>query len=201
MSSGSRSWGTSSSAAVRSASSPTASTPAARDIRLTDYKTGKALSRAKKPETRERDLRREVASGRRLQAAAYALSVASRPAEGRYVYLRPDEEPEHRVARLGSTDGESAGAFATATAAVFAAWDRGAFLPRLVEPDGRKEYQGCEWCEVAPACVRHDSGARARLNAWLADAEAAAGEGAAPAAARKVWMLAAKPGGDGGGEP
>jgi hypothetical protein len=169
-------------------------------VRLTDYKTGVPHSRAKKLETRERALRQEVAAGRRLQAAAYALAIADRPAEGRYVYLRPDEEPEHRVACLGNADAEAAGAFTTAAAAVFAAWDLGAFLPRLVDPDGRTEYQGCRWCEVAPACVRHDSGARARLNAWLADAAAAAGEGAAPAAARRVWMLAAKPAGGRGGE-
>ncbi|MBI4914477.1 MAG: PD-(D/E)XK nuclease family protein [Acidobacteria bacterium] len=169
-------------------------------VRLTDYKTGRSHSTNKTPAARERDLRREVAAGRRLQAAAYALAVADRPAEGRYVYLRPDEEPEHRVACLSNADAESADAFATAATAVFAAWDLGAFLPRLVGPEGRKEYQGCQWCEVAPACVRHDSGARARLNAWLADAEAAKKEGAAVAAARRVWMLAAKPTGDGGRE-
>jgi RecB family exonuclease len=169
-------------------------------VRLTDYKTGRSHSENKTPDARERDLRREVAAGRRLQAAAYALAVVDRPAEGRYVYLRPDEEPEHRIACLANADAGAAAAFATAAAAVFAAWDVGAFLPRLVDPDGRREYVGCKWCEVAPACLRHDSGARARLNGWLADHEAAAGEGAAPAAARRVWMLAAKPaGGRGGG--
>ena len=49
---------------------------------------------------------------------------------------------------------------------VLEAWDRGALLPRLLEPSGDKEPRACEWCEVSAACVRGESAHRRRLREW-----------------------------------
>jgi hypothetical protein len=51
--------------------------------------------------------------------------------------------------------------------ALFAAWDAGAFVPRLLEPDRRTIYPACATCDVREACVQGDSGARLRLATWL----------------------------------
>ena len=48
---------------------------------------------------------------------------------------------------------------------VLAAWDAGEFFPRLVDEKGA-EPDACRFCDVAEACLRGDSGARARLAAW-----------------------------------
>lgn len=162
-------------------------------VRLSDYKTAAPLSDDKKAETRARKLREAIGAGRRLQAVAYAHAVTDRPAEGRYVHLRPQDDPEHRVWPVAGDDRPAAEAFLAAAETVLAAWDEGAFLPRLVEQDGREEYLGCRWCEVWQACLRHDSGALGRVAAWTADEAAAGEERGAAAAARQVWMLAAKP--------
>ena len=57
---------------------------------VTDYKTGRPLSDAKKPETRFGHLLKKVSRGRVLQAVAYALAGSSDAGTGRYVYLKPD---------------------------------------------------------------------------------------------------------------
>ncbi len=56
-------------------------------------------------------------------------------------------------------------------------WDAGVFFPRLINARG-DEPVACGFCEVAEACLRGDSGARARLSAWL-DAGEPRGEGEA----------------------
>ena len=57
---------------------------------LVDYKSGKPVSTAKTPKTRESHLRAKIARGRLLQAAAYAGSAGA-DGSGRYLYLKPDE--------------------------------------------------------------------------------------------------------------
>ena len=142
-------------------------------VRLTDYKSGRPRLPAN-DERRRLQLLREVAAGTRLQAAAYALSVGER-AEGRYLFLGVNPEEKPREGALDNRDQELAPAFAAALATLFAAWERGAFFPRLVDPAKGTEPSRCEWCEVAQACLRRDSGARRRLTEWVArqaDAEA-----------------------------
>ncbi len=167
--------------------------PGAAGLVLTDYKTGRrGLSRAARADTRRSHFLAEVRSGRRLQAVAYALG-GGEPARGRYLFLHPDlgDEPGRRQPSVESGDGDFAEAFAAAVRATLSAWDRGALFPRLVEPDQDREPRRCEYCEVAEACLRGDSGARARLRDWAEGAAAGESDGAFAAAAA-VWELPAR---------
>lgn len=172
-------------------------------FRLTDYKTGRPLSTAKKETTRRDHFLRQVDAGRRLQAVAYALAAGGRQpwrpdALGRYLFLRRDVEPEHREAAAWSSAVPFAEAFEAAVRTALAAWDAGAFFPRLVEPDRDEEPVLCRYCEVREACLRGDSGARRRLAAWaearrqptldLSDGSVSAAE----AALLGVWRLPSK---------
>ena len=53
----------------------------------------------------------------------------------------------------------------------FDAFDRGSFFPRLIDPATGNEPRRCQVCEVKEACIRGDSGARRRLEHWVADAK------------------------------
>ncbi len=171
-------------------------------LRLTDYKTGRPLSRAVRADTRSDHLLREVQAGRRLQAVAYALAASGpRPwdpaAQGRYLFLARGVAPEHREAAVWSGAVPFADAFARAVATALDAWDRGAFFPRLVEPDADREPRRCAWCPVHEACLRGDSGARQRLAAWAGARRQAALDEAVSApeeALLGVWRLPSKEG-------
>ena len=63
---------------------------------------------------------------------------------------------------------------------------RGIVFPRLEEADGRKA-QHCDFCSVAEACRRDDSGFRGRLVEWMQGGKGN-DEGDA-AAARRLWWL------------
>jgi hypothetical protein len=191
-------------------------------LRYSDYKTGRAISRARRSETRRRHLLARVRAGTYLQAVAYLLSAGQGPgasdqtagqgpgasdltpgaasaaeAEGRYLFLRPELDAEEREYRVTAGDDELTAAFAAAVAAALGAWDAGSFFPRLVAPGGREEPKRCSFCTVAEACLRGDPGARRRLLAWAETArETGAGGGATrdqPAAAfLAAWDLPAK---------
>jgi hypothetical protein len=152
----------------------------------TDYKTGKPISEARRPETRRRHFLERVRSGTHLQAVAYLLGSEGE-AMGRYLFLRPNLDDETRELAVYSGDQEFAEAFARASEAVLAAWEAGSFFPRLVETDGRKEPGRCSFCTVAEACLRGDSGSRQRLFKWTERGEAAAE--VAEAALLRVWRL------------
>ncbi|MEE9609472.1 MAG: PD-(D/E)XK nuclease family protein [Myxococcota bacterium] len=162
-------------------------------LRLTDYKTGKPPARQQSDERRAAEYLRCVERGELLQAVAYALAVGSdaTPGEGRYLYLNPDA-PSHALAfSVRSDDPSFRAAFASSTRAVLEAWDRGSFFPRLADPSG-EEPRRCQSCEVKDACLRGDSGARARVSAWAADAAAPAASRALASAERAllgVWEL------------
>ena len=160
-------------------------------IRFTDYKTGKPVSTARKPDARRKHFLDRVKAGTHLQAVAYLLAAGSEPALGRYLYLRPDlEEREFAVM---ARDRDFAEAFESATAATLAAWDAGSFFPRVVDPAGRDEPPRCSWCAVAEACVRGDSGARLRLFEW-SDRNGQRTDALDPAeeALLRVWRLPAR---------
>jgi hypothetical protein len=165
-------------------------------LRLTDYKTGRPLSVLKKPEKRHRDHLARVRQGRALQSVAYLLAARAAgagEARGRYLYLRPDADPEAAEYAVDAADAAFATAFADTAAVLFAAWDAGSFFPRLVDTAGEKEPSRCQYCRVAEACLRGDSGARRRLHRWASGATAGGeGEGAFLA----VWNLADAGGGD-----
>jgi hypothetical protein len=162
-------------------------------LRFTDYKTGKPLSAATKPEYRRRHFLDRVRAGSHLQAAAYLLAAAGRQAEGRYLYLRPDLKEEDRSFAVTRDDAEITAAFDRAVQAVLGAWDAGSFFPRVVDPAGRNEPVRCSYCAVAEACLRGDSGARNRLFAWAEKArEEPETLAAADQALLAVWRLPAK---------
>jgi RecB family exonuclease len=162
-------------------------------LRLTDYKTGRPLSSATKPEFRRRHFLNRVRSGTHLQAVAYLLAAAGEPAVGRYLYLRPDLKADDREFAARLDDQDLTSAFSRAVQAVLSAWDAGSFFPRVVDPAGRNEPPRCSYCPVAEACVRGDSGARNRLFEWTERAREER-EGLDPAAQAllAVWRLPAK---------
>jgi hypothetical protein len=156
-------------------------------VRLTDYKSGRPELLADH-EKRRRQLLHEVAGGKRLQAAAYALAVDG-PTEGRYLFLGPNPDGKPREGALDNRDAALAPAFAVAVVTLFEAWDRGVFFPRLVDPAKGTEPGRCEWCDVREACLRRDSGARRRLAEWVSRHAESGGEPAADDAAAALLAL------------
>lgn len=179
----------------------------AEGLRFTDYKTGRPLSMARKPEVRRRHFLERLRQGTLLQGAAYLLAAHGEPAEGRYLYLKAGlllDDPAAREHAVTTEDREAAEAFANAVSATLSAWDAGAFFPRVVDPAGRNEPARCAYCGVAEACLRGDSGARLRLLEWAEQAgrvrsdrsdglDRSAGSDPAREALLRVWRLAAKP--------
>jgi RecB family exonuclease len=157
---------------------------------LTDYKTGVPFSDAKQRTTQRRHLLAAVRSGRRLQAAAYALASGS--ACGRYLFLRPGRQAGlPSELRFEADDPDLPAVFAAAVGAALTTWDAGSLFPRLVTPDGRQTPPACTGCEVRDACLQGDSGARARLLDWAVEAQRAADEGRPSASPAEAAMLAA----------
>lgn len=142
-----------------------------RRLLLTDFKTSRrGVSEARREATRRRHLLAAIHRGRLLQAAAYA-AAAGRPGDsGRYLFVHPDlQDPEEsRVETVAAEDSEMRTAFDTASGVLLRAWHAGTFFPRLVEPLADSEPRTCEFCSVAEACLRGDSGARGRLRDWTA---------------------------------
>jgi hypothetical protein len=133
-------------------------------LRLTDYKTGKPLSEAVREVTRRNHFLAAVGMGQNLQAPVYA---AGAPGEGRFVYLLPDLEEPLFVQSTDADDVEMNDGLALSLEATLGAWEAGAFPPRLLDAKLEKESKVCGSCEVAPACLRQDSGVRRRLERWL----------------------------------
>jgi hypothetical protein len=127
-----------------------------------------------KPETRRKHLQKAIASGKNLQAAAYALAAGGE-GQGRYLFIDPelDLDRESLDRRVGADDRELIDTFDAAVHSLLEAWDLGSFFPRLVETDLVKENPACEYCELTAACVRGDSGMRQRLVRWVEAREAA----------------------------
>lgn len=136
---------------------------------LTDYKTGKSeFSNYAKEDTRRAKLVEALAEGDWLQLPAYARAHAGRPVEGRLLFLKRDLEDDRREAHLAApADGSALDRGERAVwQTLFTAWDRGAFLPRLLDRSLEAPYKECEYCEVRVACLQGDSGARLRLARW-----------------------------------
>ena len=159
-------------------------------VRLTDYKTGRPVSEAKGADARRRNFLAAVGRGDKLQAAAYAIAVRSAPAVGRYLSLRPDVAPDAREQTVDGSDAEFAAAFTDAVRRVLAAWDLGAFFPRVFETDGRRLPRRCGSCEVRQGCVQDDTFACQRLASWAAAHAGEVPAGDAPGALLGVWRLA-----------
>jgi RecB family exonuclease len=155
---------------------------------FTDYKTGKPLADQLDPARRLEGLRKKVAAGRALQALLYARSGGA-GARGRYLFLS-EKAPE--VARALEVEDAPplAESFDAALRVLLEVWDRGSFLPRLREADRDEEPGSCRFCDVRDACLRGDSGARARLERW---GEAQQPRSPAEDAADAVYRLGTQP--------
>jgi hypothetical protein len=159
-------------------------------LELTDYKAGRPFSSAAEASKRSETLRARIAEGRLLQAAAYARAGA-RGASGRYLYVRPDLEPDRAVCEVAAGDDEARGHFEAAVLALSEAWERGSLTPRLLKADLSDSPDACKWCVVSAACAQGDSGARQRLARFVERhaAEPGALESAAERALLRAWRL------------
>jgi hypothetical protein len=142
-------------------------------LRRTDWKAGSPKTLA--------DHQRGLAQGALIQAHAYSQDGA----RARYVYLDPDHDEAKRAIDASAID-PGRDAFEKSVATLLAARDAGAFVPRLRRPDRDEETSACRFCDLRPACLRGDSGARLRIAAW---AEAEPGDSALERAALAVWRL------------
>jgi hypothetical protein len=166
--------------------------PELEPLRMTDFKTGKPFSSAARAQFREGALQKDVASGKRLQAVAYALA-AGPGGVGRYLYLKPEIPDEQREIAARGDALHFALPFAAAVATAFDAWDAGAFVPRLTDPESDKEPRRCSYCPVHEACARGDSGARRRLVRWAGAAlQGGLDEGDDARALAGIWFLPAR---------
>jgi RecB family exonuclease len=148
-------------------------------VRLVDYKTGRPLGVQQSEARRRAALERAVASGRSLQAIAYALggpAHTTAPSIGEYVYLRPDVPDHARSLVASADDAPLEESFRKATATLIEAREAGSFFPRLVDGSGDAEPRRCRACSVKEACLRGDSAARHRQRRWIENADAAPGE-------------------------
>ncbi|MGE0639239.1 MAG: PD-(D/E)XK nuclease family protein [Thermoanaerobaculia bacterium] len=134
-------------------------------LAMTDYKSSRPLTRGKKAETRETELARALAAGRSLQIAAYALArtPGAAPRTGRLLFARPGVDPEHREIRI--TTGDPA-LERIPWNVLLPGWERGVFLPRLLDGSLTTPPELCSHCEQRVACLQGDSGARLRLERW-----------------------------------
>jgi hypothetical protein len=123
---------------------------------LTDYKTGK-------PKPIE-----EISQGLQLQASVYARAGGPR-AIGRYVYLGGNDKYslEERELVVQSEDRELAEAADRALDVVLAAWDHGAFFPRVDKAGSGGIKPSCRFCAIKQACRRDDSSFRRQLVEWM----------------------------------
>jgi hypothetical protein len=163
-------------------------------LQLLDYKTGKPVAQQKGANFRRTTLLKRVREGALLQAAAYARAgreLGAREVEGCYVGLAPDPEleAEQRLVGASADDEEFSQAFDASLQAILGALDEGSLFPRLVEPDSDVEPPRCQSCALKEACLRGDSGARARLVAWTAQPPRS-GLSRAERALLRLWSVA-----------
>ena len=151
-----------------SASAPTGSTGLPDGLRFTDYKTGRPLSTARKPEVRRRHFLERLRQGTLLQAAAYLLAAQGEPARGALPLSEAGSGRSRgpRVRGRRPEDREAAEAFANAVSATLPPGTRAPSSPAWsIRPAGTSR-RAARYCAVAEACLRGDSGARLRLFEW-----------------------------------
>lgn len=147
-------------------------------LRLVDYKAGPAPEGA---------LAAKIAAGTHLQAAAYAFATGG---EGRYAYLA-EPPADDALPGVVASDAELRAAFESAARTALAAFDAGAFFPRLARVEASAAPRRCsERCELHAACLQGDDGARRRLFAWAQREGAPASE--AERALLSLWRLPGK---------
>jgi hypothetical protein len=155
-------------------------------VALVDYKTGAPFSKASGAGTRERHLLAEIERGARLQAPAYAFAGEG-VGEGRYLFAKPELEDAWARVAIRAGDAPARERFLAAARDLLDAFERGAFVPRLVGEKRRGRGRACEWCEVAEACLQGESGSGRHLAKWLDHHEAK--PEALPPAARAAFAV------------
>jgi RecB family exonuclease len=156
-------------------------------VALVDYKTGQPISKAKKAETRLRDLLAQIAQGRRLQGPAYARAGEA-VCEGRYLFAKDDLPVETARVVIRRDDADAREGFEAATRDLLAAYELGAFPPILVGKKRAGKARACDSCDVAEACLQGETGSRRHLAAWLARYDAAPERLPAPARAAHALL-------------
>jgi hypothetical protein len=155
---------------------------------LVDYKAAKPAVDAATEPSRSANIRKLVARGRLLQAAAYARAEGVGNGVGRYLYLKPKDDCKDviREIAIASDNPDFMEPFAAAVSAITTARSHGVIFPRVEEADGRSA-DHCTYCAVAEACRRDDSAFRRDLVRWMQD-DQGAGDPAVDAA-RSLWWL------------
>ncbi|NCO69399.1 MAG: hypothetical protein GW878_02615, partial [Acidobacteria bacterium] len=120
-----------------------------------------------KPATRARKLLAAINAGTHLQAAAYAAAVGSDGGRGRYLFLGETDDEASREAVVETSDVATLEAFHRTVETLFAGWDAGVFLPRLLDKTLARAPQTCQWCTVSEACPRFDTTATTRIARWV----------------------------------
>ena len=107
-----------------------------------------------------------IRAGSRLQTALYLAGAG--PCESGSAVPLPRSRSRARAApvRARERTTETTAALASAAGTLLGARRRGLHPPRLVDSRLEDEYEGCDRCAVAEACVRGDSGFRLRLERW-----------------------------------
>jgi RecB family exonuclease len=153
---------------------------------LVDYKTGGPISAARTAGTRREHLLAQIRRGRRLQGPAYALA-GERVREGRYLFAKDGVEDDCARVSIARDDEAALAAFADAARDLLAAFELGAFPPKLIGPKRAGRARACDSCDVAEACLQGETGSRRHLAAWLARNDPAPER--LPAAARAAHAL------------
>lgn len=135
---------------------------------LIDVKTGSPVVEDGRPDTMQRRLLAAIRSGRQLQAAVYALAADS---GGRGSYLHVSEPPrivkgERRLV-LEADDPAVRDGLTGAASVLLEARREGVLPPRLTEVKREATPALCERCDVAAACLQHDSTHRIRQRQWV----------------------------------
>jgi hypothetical protein len=164
---------------------------------LVDYKAAKPAVEAATEPYRSDNLRKKIARGRLLQAAAYSQASGIQDGRGKYLFLKPNDDWNNVVRELGVNSGDEAFVepFMTAVRTIATARAEGVAFPRVEEADGRNA-KHCSYCAVAEACRRDDSAFRRDLVRWM-NGDEGAGESAADAARDLWWLGFDRPDGDG----
>lgn len=142
-------------------------------VALVDYKTGAPVHPTAKGEgTRREHLLRQIANGRRLQGPAYAF--AGPPVRvGGYLFAKPELEDGNARVAIAQDDGGARAAFEGAASDLLAAFELGAFPPRLLGGKRAGSARACATCDVSEACLQGETGSRRHLAAWLRHHDAA----------------------------
>ncbi len=156
-------------------------------VSFVDYKTGAGISpkNVKSEEKRHEKLLAQIAQGRRLQGPAYARAGRA----GRYVFAKDGLDDTNALVTIAHDDFGARVRFEGAAQELLAAFERGAFPPRLLGETRSGKGPACESCDVSEACLQGETGSGRHLAAWLTKHERAPGALSSSAAQAALTLL------------